>query len=307
MSRVIARPPSKSSSEIKSNACEASSCSMQSTSSEQSTTSCEICQWSPKTRIAWKIPNKPLWNTHPRVPMKLGGNSMASKNIASISHIEREELRRKGIKIPSKLFSPKYLSPTFIIELNKNPSSLKRVCFVNSIVILTKEEVKEVIDEEESGKETDEEVEEILKYEEEEENDEDGSFAYECEFMILEDTTSIIDRHLGEMAFGRPFIDEIGLVYNREEGTVMFKQDEEKITFKIPHTIEIFKQTRLMGLSTDSIHPSTYEENFGHGRTHYYQSLLSGDEYMQDEGDRRGIRHLIRLEKEMMRDKGEVT
>ncbi|GJZ14620.1 protein kinase-like domain, concanavalin A-like lectin/glucanase domain protein [Tanacetum coccineum] len=50
-----------------------------------------------------------------------------------------------------------------------------------------------------------------------------GSFAYECDFMILEDTTGIIDRHLGEMAFGRPFIDETGLVYNREEGTVMFK------------------------------------------------------------------------------------
>ncbi|GJT42577.1 protein kinase-like domain, concanavalin A-like lectin/glucanase domain protein [Tanacetum coccineum] len=118
-----------------------------------------------------------------------------------------------------------------------------------------------------------------------------GSFAYECDFMILDDTTSIIDRHLGEMAFGRPFIDETGLVYDREEGTVMFKQDGEKITFKMPHTMEIFNQTRLMGLSTDSIPPSAYEENFSHGRTHYYQSLLIGDEYMQDRGDRRGIRH----------------
>nr|GEW99261.1 protein kinase-like domain, concanavalin A-like lectin/glucanase domain protein [Tanacetum cinerariifolium] len=69
-----------------------------------------------------------------------------------------------------------------------------------------------------------------------------GSFAYECDFMILEDTTSIIDRHLGEMAFGRPFIDETSLVYNREEETVMFKQDDEKITFKMPHTMQIFKQ-----------------------------------------------------------------
>ncbi|GKB89506.1 MAK10-like protein [Tanacetum coccineum] len=50
-----------------------------------------------------------------------------------------------------------------------------------------------------------------------------GSFTYECDFMILEDTTSIIDRHLGEMAFGRPFIDEISLVYNKEKGTIMFK------------------------------------------------------------------------------------
>ncbi|GKA71283.1 hypothetical protein Tco_0777422 [Tanacetum coccineum] len=109
------------------------------------------------------------------------------------------------------------------------------------------------------------------------------------------------------MDFGRPFIDETDLVYDKEEGTVMFKQDDKKITFKMPHTMEIFKQTRLMGLSTDSIPTSAYEENFGHGKTHYYQSLLIGDEYMQDRGDKRGIRHLIRLEKEMMGDKEEVT
>ncbi|GJT61478.1 hypothetical protein Tco_1005011 [Tanacetum coccineum] len=62
-----------------------------------------------------------------------------------------------------------------------------------------------------------------------------------------------------------------------------------------------------MGLSTDSIPPSTYEENFGHRRTHYYQSLLMGDEYKQDEGDKRGTRNLMRLEKEMMDNKVEVT
>ncbi|GJW74486.1 protein kinase-like domain, concanavalin A-like lectin/glucanase domain protein [Tanacetum coccineum] len=134
-----------------------------------------------------------------------------------------------------------------------------------------------------------------------------GSFAYGCDFMILEDTTSIIDGHLGEMVFGRPFIEGTGLVYNDEEGTIMFKQDDEKITFKMPHTMKIFKQTRIMGLSTDSIPPSAYEENFGHGRTHYYQSLFIGDEYKQYEGDRRGTRHLMRLEKEMMDNKGEVT
>ncbi|GJR82856.1 hypothetical protein Tco_0153641 [Tanacetum coccineum] len=80
-----------------------------------------------------------------------------------------------------------------------------------------------------------------------------GSFAYACDFIILEDTTSIIDHHLGEMVFGRPFIDETDLVYNEKEGAVMFKQDDEKITFKMPHTMKIFKQTRLMGLSTESI------------------------------------------------------
>ncbi|GJY44590.1 hypothetical protein Tco_0432803 [Tanacetum coccineum] len=109
------------------------------------------------------------------------------------------------------------------------------------------------------------------------------------------------------MVFRRPFIDETVLVYNKEEGTIIFKQDDEKIMFKIPHTTKMFKQIRIMGLSTDSIPPSAYEENFGHGRTHYYQSLLIRDEYKHDEGDRRGIRHLMRLEKEMMDNKGEVT
>ncbi|GKA07454.1 hypothetical protein Tco_0686678 [Tanacetum coccineum] len=72
-------------------------------------------------------------------------------------------------------------------------------------------------------------------------------FAYECDFMILEDTTSIIDHQLGEMVFGRPFIDETGLVYNEEELTVTLKQDDEKIMFKMPHTMKTFKQTRFIG------------------------------------------------------------
>ncbi|GJR23635.1 hypothetical protein Tco_0972162 [Tanacetum coccineum] len=63
----------------------------------------------------------------------------------------------------------------------------------------------------------------------------------------------------------------------------------------MPHIMEIFKQTRLMGLSTDSIPSLAYEENFGHRRTHYHQSLLIGDEYKHDGGERRGIRHLMRL------------
>ncbi|GKE60840.1 hypothetical protein Tco_1511207 [Tanacetum coccineum] len=300
---------------------------------------------------------------------------MAPKSIAAISHDEREELRRKGIKSPLKLISPKYLSPTSIKELNKNPTSPKRVHFVNSIVILStnsdteeedvsttnacdlnlgsmvkgKEEVKEqgidesemktdmeveeVIEEEESGFETDEEVEEILEEEKDDEDGENfnsfptmeelthhewllknprppwvkgkiragspnnikiscmishffkrhayidfespinimsrrqyyqimtygftsrqkpsnpnktsnfmgrirglmifiGSIAYGCDFMILEDITSIIDHHLREMVFGRPFIEETGLIYNKEEGSVMFKQDDEKSHLK---------------------------------------------------------------------------
>nr|GEU35954.1 hypothetical protein [Tanacetum cinerariifolium] len=89
---------------------------------------------------------------------------------------------------------------------------------------------------------------------------------------------------LWEFVFGNPFIEEIDLVYNKEEGTIIFSMNNKIITFKMPHTMEIFKRTRLMGLSTDSIPSSAYEENFGHERTHYYQSLLIRDEY-KHEGD----------------------
>ncbi|GKD76376.1 hypothetical protein Tco_1338997 [Tanacetum coccineum] len=113
---------------------------------------------------------------------KNAGNSITPKSIAAISHVKREELRKKGIKSPSKLFTPKYLSPASIKELNKNLSAPKRVYFVNSIVILSKDnDMEEDVSstnacrhdlEVESEFEIDEEVEEILEEEEEDEDDE---------------------------------------------------------------------------------------------------------------------------------------
>ncbi|GJS49255.1 MAK10-like protein [Tanacetum coccineum] len=321
-----------------------------------------------KINLLWKTVFEKLNDAS---PPKNAGNFMAPKALQQSAITRRRNSERKESKAYQD-YSPQNISPASIKELNKNPSSLKRVHFVNSIVILStdsdtkeehdsstnaydlnldgmvkgKEEVKEkgkqedemetnmeveeVIEEEESEFETDEEVKEIFEEEEEDEDDENfNSFptmkelshhewllknprplwvkAKECDLMILEDTTSIIDHHLGEMVFGRPFIEETSLVYSKEEGTVMFEQNDEKITFKFPHTMEIFRQTKLMGLSTDSIPPFAHEENFSHGRTHYYQSLTIKDEYKQDGGDRRGIRHLMRLEKEMMDNKGEDT
>nr|GEW40905.1 MAK10-like protein [Tanacetum cinerariifolium] len=61
------------------------------------------------------------------------------KSIAAINHVKKEELRKKGIKSLSKLFSLKYLALASIKELNENPSAPKRVHFVNSIVTLSKE------------------------------------------------------------------------------------------------------------------------------------------------------------------------
>ncbi|GJW74830.1 hypothetical protein Tco_0134200 [Tanacetum coccineum] len=323
-----------------------------------------------KINLLWKTICEKLNNVS---TLENAGNPMAPKSIVAISHDEREELRKKGIKSPSKLLSLKYLSPASIKELNKNPSAPKRVYFVSSIVILSTDsdmeeddsstnerdlnldgvikgkegvmeqdkkeneietdmEVDGEIEEEESKFEIDEEVEEII---EEEEDKEDGEnfnsfptmeelthhewllknprppwvkarirvgnpnnikiscmighffkrqayidlespinimknkrpkyfhrkFCLRYDFMILEDTTSIIDHHLEEMVFERPFIKETGIAYNENEGAVMFNQDDEKITFKMPHTVEIFKQTKLMGLGTDFIPSSAHEEN----------------------------------------------
>ncbi|GJU97359.1 hypothetical protein Tco_1326630 [Tanacetum coccineum] len=161
-----------------------------------------------KINLLWKTVSEKLNDTS---SPKNAGSSMAPRSIAAISHDKKEELRKKGIKSPSKLLSPIYLSPASIKELNKNPSSPKRVHFINLIVILStdndteeedasstnvcnldlggmakgKEELKEQgkeekemeadieVEEEESEFETNEEVEEII---EEEEDDGDGEY-----------------------------------------------------------------------------------------------------------------------------------
>ncbi|GJX69679.1 zinc finger, CCHC-type containing protein [Tanacetum coccineum] len=114
-----------------------------------------------KINLLWKTISEKL-NDAP-IPESTG-NSMASENIASISHIKREELRRKGIKSPSYKES-EAKEGEIMTDITPEHD--------HNITKEAKEEVKEVIDEEESEIETDEEVEEIL---EEEEEDEDGEY-----------------------------------------------------------------------------------------------------------------------------------
>ncbi|GKD69370.1 hypothetical protein Tco_1323460, partial [Tanacetum coccineum] len=72
------------------------------------------------------------------------GNFMVHMNVVSTGQIKKEELQSKGIKSPSKLLSPKYLSQASLEEQNRNPSSPKCVHFINFVIILHKEdEVRE--------------------------------------------------------------------------------------------------------------------------------------------------------------------
>nr|GEU41912.1 protein kinase-like domain, concanavalin A-like lectin/glucanase domain protein [Tanacetum cinerariifolium] len=55
-----------------------------------------------------------------------------------------------------------------------------------------------------------------------------GNFTYECDFVMLEDTSSIIDPYLGGMVLGKPFVKETRLVYDKDEGTITFEKEEER-------------------------------------------------------------------------------
>nr|GEV05370.1 reverse transcriptase domain-containing protein [Tanacetum cinerariifolium] len=74
-----------------------------------------------------------------------------------------------------------------------------------------------------------------------------------------EDTTSVIDHYLGEMVLGKPFVKEIGLVYNKEEGAVIFEKGNEMVIFKIPHKMERFKHIDFKEMKTDCIPPFVIE------------------------------------------------
>ncbi|GKB08683.1 hypothetical protein Tco_0836995 [Tanacetum coccineum] len=134
----------------------------------------------------------------------------------------------------------------------------------------------------------------------------EGNFTYECDFVVLEDTTSVIDHYLGEVVFGKPFIRTNGLVYDKEKGTIMFEMNNEKITFKMPHKMERFSHIDFEGIKTDSIPPFVLENDNDHEKTYYSDSLILRPEYKQDESVSKEIQHLMKL-KSRTKDEGGVT
>nr|GFA66009.1 hypothetical protein [Tanacetum cinerariifolium] len=106
------------------------------------------------------------------------------------------------------------------------------------------------------------------------------NFTYECNFMVLEDTTSVIGYDLGAVVFGKPFVEMIGLVYDIKEGTILFEKDKEKIVYKMPHKIEMFKHIDFTDIKTDRIPPFVIESDDDNcKKPHYSDSLDLGPEY----------------------------
>ncbi|GKD28605.1 hypothetical protein Tco_1239383, partial [Tanacetum coccineum] len=133
-----------------------------------------------------------------------------------------------------------------------------------------------------------------------------GNFTYKCDFMVLRDTTSVIDHDLGSVVFEKPFVEVTGLVYNRKEGTIAFEKDKEKIVFKMPHKMEMLKHIDFTNIKTDRIPPFVIESDDDNSqKTHYSDSLDLGPEYKYDENICRAIQSLIAIKAK--RNKGEVT
>ncbi|GJT91577.1 hypothetical protein Tco_1080422 [Tanacetum coccineum] len=130
-----------------------------------------------KINLLWKTVSEKLNDVS---TPENAGNSMAPKSIAAISHDEREELRKKGIKSSSKFKDSDTKGD--ISTTNARRRDLGKMMRGNEGVkeqgkgedeMETNVEIKEVIEEEEESEfETDKEVEEILEEEEEDEDDE---------------------------------------------------------------------------------------------------------------------------------------
>ncbi|GJX33435.1 hypothetical protein Tco_0243290 [Tanacetum coccineum] len=110
-----------------------------------------------------------------------------------------------------------------------------------------------------------------------------------------------------EVVFGKPFVRKNGLVYDQEEGMVTFEKDNKKITFKMPYKMEAFNHIDFRDVNTDSIPPFVLENNDDHGKVYYSDSLTLVPEYREEESISKEILHLMKLEREAKRNKGEVT
>nr|GEU81886.1 hypothetical protein [Tanacetum cinerariifolium] len=119
-------------------------------------------------------------------------------------------------------------------------------------------ETKEVEEAKIESEESNEEIEEETKEEEEDDS------KYFDALPTIED-------------LGKPFVKEKGLVYNKEEGTVIFEKGKEKVIFKMPHKMKRFKHIDFEEMKADCIPPIVIEGNHDdHEKTYYSDSLNLG-------------------------------
>nr|GEV41589.1 hypothetical protein [Tanacetum cinerariifolium] len=343
------------------------------------TTSCEICNGPHDTQYCMEN----LEQAFVGYASSRTDRTRTQMNFTSTNDPTKEELQGMRIKIPSKLLSLKYLSQSSLAKQKRKPSSLKRVHFVNSIVILNKEDeskeegnVKTSTTEYKDHKmsvESEEEFKEETKDEIKEEDEDSpkhfdtfltikelwyhewllnnpqtpwvkakvrtgnlnnvkfscmiGHFDKKQAYLDMESPINVMSRihynwimskRLGlrrkpsnpvkiwSIISRKPFVEATGLVHDIEQRTITFEKDKEKIVFKMPHKMEMFKHIDFTDIKTDHIPLFVIESDDDSSRkTHYFDSLDLGPEYKHDKNVCRAIRSLIAMKAK--RSKGEVT
>ncbi|GJR09790.1 putative reverse transcriptase domain-containing protein [Tanacetum coccineum] len=231
-----------------------------------------------KIYTLWKVFSEKLDDTSTHDTAR---NSMAHMNVTSTDQIGKEELQSKGIKIPSKLLSPKYLE-----EENVKPNATK-------------------YNDHEMPAKVEEKVEEEIKdeFEEEIKEEEEDDVEYFDTFPTLEE----LGYHEWLLKYPKPSWPFMEKFYDKKEGIVAFGDDNEKLIFNMPHKMEMFKNVDFTGVSTDRIPPSIIGgDDDDNEKTLYSDSLNLGPEYKYDESVYKAIQSLMRM-KNMRKNKGEVT
>ncbi|GJY31030.1 retrotransposon ORF1 [Tanacetum coccineum] len=88
-----------------------------------------------------------------------------------------------------------------------------------------------------------------------------GNFTYVIDFMIIEDTSSIIDPRLSQVVLGKPFVEISNMTHDPPEGVVRFTNRTGEITYKMPHNMEEYNsQSDLKSEHTKSVYLRNKED-----------------------------------------------
>ncbi|GJZ84300.1 hypothetical protein Tco_0649639 [Tanacetum coccineum] len=197
-------------------------------------------------------------------------------NVLTSCQFEGTKPRNKEvIKSPTKLLAPKYHEQPSSITIDEKTPPSRRVHFVNTTTLVKKEkESRDTTPREHEGL-TSEVDDEVGSNELEKEEEDDLEYFNTFPSMKeLEYHECIIDHDLGEIAFGKPFIEETGLAYDKEEGMIVFRRNDEKITFKMPHRMEMFRHVDLKDMNTEPIPPFVLGNKNEPRKVYYSNSLI---------------------------------
>nr|GEY54302.1 protein kinase-like domain, concanavalin A-like lectin/glucanase domain protein [Tanacetum cinerariifolium] len=124
------------------------------------------------------------------------------------------------------------------------------------------------------------------------------NFTYVIDFMIVEDTSSIIDRpRLSQVVLGKPSVEISNMTHDPPKGVVRFTNEIDEIAYKMPHKIKQYNS--LLDLEREHT-KSVYlmnEEDKRRGVEYVMRKLLGfykeclelGPEYATGISDERGV------------------